>query len=476
MKRKCFVVMGLLLACLAAQASANSWGLRGKLLGKVSDVHTWDDYAVHTQSGDAAVMCSRYHNVLMLLVDGGLTVCHTAVYQPDAGRDGELSLALDGERLTLAYGESEWYVFECDADGYVLTEAAVNDFHLARVATPWGGFRYEAYEGEEWAVYAQWRIGLEAFRITLFPHSVEEVRHLNEMLAALDSGTVVFSSGAWQRRSGVGEGTAPVYAAPFAEASWRAGKAAVGLNGEFWLMGASAMHEGERYVCIRYDVSDRTQRIGYVRAKDIGEAETGEQNPAFINVNLVARCDTYLTDDPDVSQFAQFAVPAGTQLTCMAVYDDEYAYVGSEVRDGRFAGGGHIVWGFVPLRDLDRTPGGPEPMEQLVGSWTFYAGGNQAQDELTFYPDGTYRGVSALGDDLGEWVDTGTYAVTAYDPASNLYWNDPPYELTLRDHDGTVNIKGLVFDEMDGRETFSLTFWEGGGGYVRVGDEEDEGR
>ena len=51
----------------------------------------------------------------------------------------------------------------------------------------------------------------------------------------------------------------------------------------------------------------------------------------LINVDLVARRDTYLTDDPDVSQYPQFKIPDGTQLKCMATYDDEYAYVSAEV-------------------------------------------------------------------------------------------------------------------------------------------------
>ena len=45
----------------------------------------------------------------------------------------------------------------------------------------------------------------------------------------------------------------------------------------------------------------------------------------------------------------------------------------------------------------------------------------------------------------------------------------------LTDEDGTVNIKGLSFGEHEGEETFSLTFWEGGGGYMRINEGKDDG-
>lgn len=54
--------------------------------------------------------------------------------------------------------------------------------------------------------------------------------------------------------------------------------------------------------------------------------------------------------------------------------------------------------------------------------------------------------------------------MTEYNPFWNLYWNDPFYEITLVDEDGTVNVKGLSIDE----EGFSLTYWAGGGGYRRM--------
>lgn len=94
----------------------------------------------------------------------------------------------------------------------------------------------------------------------------------------------------------------------------------------------------------------------------------------------------------------------------------------------------------------------------------FYAGGNMAEDELTFGADGTYTGRSydwSSGEVL--WETHGVWYVTKYNPNWNLYWNDPPYEMHLIRDDGTATVKGLILDE----EGFSLTNWEGGGGYIR---------
>lgn len=475
----------LLMVCFFTTASANSWGLGGELLGKVSAVNTWNDYgAICKQAGDAAVMGSRYHNALMQVEDGELKVYTTAVYQPGSPLADAVRLEKQGDAMILAYGKSEVverYVFSPCEYGLCLTGATIGDFHMELVNEDgWQRFRVFDAEG---ASYLGWIPYMDQFNIELFPHSVEEVRHLNEMLAVLDSGAVVLS-GEGVRHSGVGSGTAPVYAAPCGEAAWRAGKgkAAVGLKGEFWGLGAYVCDDGESYTCIRYDVSQRTQRIGYVRSAHIGEAPGGSLQDKMIKVDVIARRDTYLTDDPDVSQYPQLRVPEGTQLTCMAIYDDEYAYVGGEERNGKFVDGGGIVWGFVPLADLDIDPNSnhardiqPDAMARLEGAWEFYAGGNMAQDQLIFHPDGTYQGIYLQEDGLAKWIHTGTYTVTTYNPDCNLYWNDPAYELILRDDDGRVTVRGLSFETDMGEEIFSLTNWEGGGGYRRIREGEDGG-
>lgn len=485
MKRRT-AIAGIVLACLIPVAAwANSWGLRGELLSAVSAVNTWNDYAVWgKQAGNAAVMRSRYHAALMRVEDGELGVYSTAVYQPEDELADTVSLEADGDALVLTYGEGqqrERYEFGSCEYGYCLTRAQIGDFRVELVNES-GWYRFLASDAQREA-YLGFVPYLRKFHIDLFPRSVEEVRHLNAMLAVLDSGSVVMTEEEGLHCQNVGTGTAPVYSAPFGEAAWRAGngKAAVGLRGEFWQIGSYIGADGEEYVRIRYDVSERTQRIGYVRAQDIGEQVSEETTDDPICVDVVARSDTYLTDDPDVSEYRQLEVPAGTQLTCMAIYKDVYAYVAGEVREDRFVDGGAAVWGFVPLRDLDVDPNGNYPAElcedvmaRLEGAWEFYAGGNQAQDVLVFDGHGNFQGTYWLSEDGARSDVTGTYKVTPYHTTCNLYWNDPPYVLTLTGDDGSVNVKGLSFSEDQGEEIFSLTYWEGGGGYRRI-DAQDDG-
>ena len=193
-------------------------------------------------------------------------------------------------------------------------------------------------------------------------------------------------------------------------------------------------------------------------------------------MDVEATVDTYLTDDPDVSQFRQFTVPKGTQFSCMGLYNNHYAYVSAEVKNGKFTDGGAIVWGFVPIRDLKLMDQEkvPEAADQLIGMWKLEAGGSLADDYLAFSEDGTFTGNSvewetgAVLQDDNSGKSTGTWYVTKYNPFMNLYWNKPPYQLTLIYDNGRVTMRGLEITE-DG---FSLTNDEGGGGYIPAAEEE----
>ena len=471
----------LLITSFASPACANSWGLKGDLLDAVSDVDTWNDYnTLDSQVGDAALMHSRYHNTLMLVEDGRLRTFPTSVYQPDDKRDDELILNGGKKDFVLNYGDDEWYSFNNLGSGWYLVGTLTDTsgcvgYTESPSSTITRGYNASDTTGSAVIPYG---IPLRDFNIQLFPRTVQEIRHLNLMHAALDSGADIL--GWWaddedvgQKKSNAGKGTTPVYSAPFGKSAWRAakGKASVGLSGDLWVLRYVTNADGERYACIRYGVSERTQRIGYIPAEVLGEEAQGEPSEDFIHVPVYASRETYLTDDPLCSQFPQFKVPAGTQFECLGMFNRWYAYVAAEVKDGRFVDGGEIVWGFVPLRDLalDADTHGNilwDVMAELEGSWEFYAGGNQAEDILILNADGTYTGKWVQGDEI--YPDNhGAWFVTEYNPSWNLYWNDPPYEITLVDEDGTVNVKGLSIDE----EGFSLTYWEGGGGYRRMEEE-----
>lgn len=128
------------------------------------------------------------------------------------------------------------------------------------------------------------------------------------------------------------------------------------------------------------------------------------------------------------------------------------------------------MWGFIPLKslELDDLFSGAlrqDVMASLAGEWEFYSGGNMAEDSLTLNADGTYTAVYNIDEMTGQKLTGGgQWQVTEYHPRCNLYWNDPPYELRLTNDDGCVNIKGLSLNE----NGFSLTNWEGGGGYARA--------
>ena len=493
----------LLLACVilaCTSALANSWGLKGKLLGAMIRTHDWDDYTLLGNQADPfAVMQARYHHALFFVDDQEkLHVYTEAVYQPDDRQDAPSLMMMDQD-LYLSYGKDEQYVFRpWTEDGeYLLYSAAIGDF---RLLSNWGneedGVSY--YRADEKDSSTLWwaKVRLSDFNVRLIPHSVEEVRSMNLMKAQLHSSLkclgFVTGSGDIFSVDQPGEllktgkkGTVPVYSAPYGKSAWRAGKgkAAAGLNGNIWLLSQFRNEDGQSYACIRYNVSERTQRIGYTLCRDLGLPEITEWHPdepmtGFAHVDVEAAADTWLTDDPDVSQFRQFNVPKGTQFTCMGLYNEFYAYVGAEVKNDRFADGGAVVWGFVPIRDLKpmEQEKQPEALSKLVGNWKLWAGGTLADDYLVFSSDGTFTA------GIWDWeLDTperaanaarasGTWSVTKYNPFMNLYWNKPPYQLTLIYNNGQVIIRGLDFDA----EGFSLTDEEGGGGYVPAAKEDVE--
>ncbi len=479
-RRMCLVIVCiLLLVCVSA--SANSWKLKGRLLDAVSSVHTWDDYStLSSQAGDFAMMHARYHNALFWS-DGNrqLHVYTKAVYQPEDKRK-DLKLTWKDDILTLSYGKDEEYRF---SGGHGQSIPNLLD---ARI----GNFRVWCTEGSDHDYYAEDSTGrrtfwgwytLATFNIKLFPRSTEEIDRICRLTAFLGD-THELCSGdpdyfniplkAGQK------GTAPVLSAPF-KGAWRAGKgkAAVGLAGEIWTLPLLDYRneDGDSYTLVRYNVSERTQRIGWVLNKDLGLKEKQEQTHTpltdFCRVDVRAVSDTYLTDDPDISQFAQFQVPKGTLFTCLGQWMDEYAYVEAEVKNGRFTDGGAVVWGFVPLRDLEIADEGeaqPEVMKQLAGTWSYDAGGSFGPDVIAFAEDGTFRSSSVdwslyeEGSSLPVPRLGGTWKVIPYSQQKNLFWDGCEYALVMYYDNGLVSVCGLSFDT----NGFSLTGGEGGGGYV----------
>ncbi len=474
MKRLIIVIFSLAFLFIAITANANGWGLTGELLEAVSSVHTWDDYSAKDgQVNNMAIMSSRYHNALFYL-DENLNVYTKAVYQHDEDKADKVKLKGNDNQITISYSDNEWYKFNYDDNNWILKEAKYGQFSVK--GEP---YAYETIDNTGKAIWNN-SITLSNFNINLFPHSVEEVKHYNYINAALDSGKIILIE--WGEGSeyayidGINTNTKlAVYSSPYGKSAWRAakGKAAVSLKGGLWLMSLNINNDNGSYTLVRYDVSQRTQRIGFVDTKEIVKlAKIGDENSnELINVDVIAKNDTYLTDDPDVSRYRQFIVPKGTQLNCMALYNNEYAYVSAEVKGDSFVDGGAIVWGFVPVRDLDIMDRNiladdyedDDVANKINKTWLFNAGGSMAEEAIKFNLDGTYLSGHIDENKNMFFVESkGIWRIREYKEKENLYWNDPKYELTLINNNGTVNIKGL--DLSDGG--LNLTYWEGGGGYI----------
>ena len=98
-------------------------------------------------------------------------------------------------------------------------------------------------------------------------------------------------------------------------------------------------------------------------------------------------------------------------------------------------------------------------MDRLSGVWKLESGGALAGEYLILSGGGTFTSAMWNWDlDAPEEPEaSGTWYVTETGPSVNLYWNNPPYQLTLLRDDGQEKNLGLVFDDSG----FSLSDEEG---------------
>lgn len=406
------LIAALLCGCMLP-ASANEWGLRGGIYDIVSDDNRYNGYTSIADDGNIrngdrhvnhAIMSSRYHNVLIAAHRAGKiwnadTESTIAVYQPGDARGTQPVLTHDDGGFWLVYmdpqtGEpAEEYFFVSVADGYQLRSVRyyVDDIYSNSYIFQDGGLLF-FQSGPEHALQpigdALWftdGVTLEEFNIEQTPRSIPEVRRLNMVSDALttDAAHLVIAD-TWQ---GTKNGRKlAVYSAPDA-ASYRSaeGKASVSMGGEVEILGTAG-----GWTLIQYEVSQRTSRIGWIEGEFAQDAAL-----EFASVPLVAAVDTFLTDDPFVSQYAQAYIPAGAELTGLAQCGEFYAYV-------EYTQGSTLYRGFVPMKDLmtkfDRAIGADEPaanvrwdvMDLMIGKWYIDAGGSLMGDKRIFFADGTW--------------------------------------------------------------------------------------
>ena len=468
----------LLLLSLCTTALANGWGLRGGIYDIVSDDNRYDGYSAVADDGNKAqegghvnhaVLQNRYHTVLIAAVRNGKVweaenVSTTAVFQPDQIPEGfpqYPTLEHRDSGFVLSYGDEEVYTFYRDEDAkYYLHRAEFrqNEWHTnAMMEQPEGVLFWQSGPGEIFvpvgdALWETASISLEEFNIAQTPRSMVEVRNINIVSAAIASEQVAPMT-AVSTLEGTKKGrTLPVYSAPDAS-SFRAGsgKASVSLKENVAVYGTV-----DGWTLISYEVSPRTSRFGYIEGDyaDGAALELGQ-------VELIAAADTFLTDDPFVSQYAHVRIDKGMRLTGLNKCGEYYAYC-------EFSQGGQVYRGFVPLKDLttkydhgvsfdDQIKDGTAPlmadvrwdvMDALVGKWE--SSDDEGNGRLIFFTGGGYR--NHMPGDGARFREEGSFRV--YDGEDNAYEllislegvpaggdaeKERRYTLTLND-DGTITL------------------------------------
>lgn len=469
-KLRILLILCLTLAVTLPAASANSWNLSGQLLVMVEQTHDYDEYTglVSDYNRKAAtthtILTSRYHNQLVAVdeVKNGwksAIFSTTAVYQPsELDETGYPKITRTESGFELAYPDiDERYCFEREIDylgqtTYILTYAQMNGVTVERQAS----YRYLVTLGDDSALWPV-EITLANFNIHNMPkRGPDDVRRINEANEGLQYFAYLYSEVVAGQTSG--KKSCAVYSAPDTS-SYRAakGKASVSTGDDYNLY----LTVGD-WSLIEYRVSLRTSRFGWAQLGKHGDETTNE----IVHVPMLTAFDTYLTDDPNVSEYHQAELPAGTKLTALS-HPDGWAYIYVEATvDGK------ITRSFVPQRDVvfDDVEL-PDEEAKLVGSWQMEAGGEFWDNYLRLDADGRFYG----SDNDGTQPYHGTWSVVQTPAGSNLYWRGDIPTIVFRCVNGTVYRYGVEvsddYEVAEGSYCRSMSFitCEGGTGYVSYG-------
>ena len=491
-----FLCLTLLLTLLAPGALANSWGLKsGLILGAVSKNDTYGEYTalahLKLPDGEIAVMASRYHAVLLYAYEFNgktrLDAYHTAVKQPGEKGYNKVKLQRKDPGFVLQYSDMEFYftpllsnemltyTLESGTIGSLTLQAGGENSELTSYLTCTDGTNKTNWYGWQYATPS-----LAEFNLRLFPRTMEEIGAIREMDSILWPQFEEIELMDEEMPGDAGASTVPGYSAP-SESSVRfaKGKASVNLREPAKFYGL--MQDGN-WALIEYEVSDRTSRFGYVKRSDLPSSMTWKYNISSIDVPVTVTQDTFLTDDPNVSQYQQMTLNAGSSVRLLGKYREWYAYVETTL-DGK------AVRGFVPracLRWPMPTEEAPEAAARLVGEWESGGGSETLGSYVTFSADGT---VTECSLPLAEWEalpanERAEYSCVTY-PRYQVYkatereraWSDSDYMLVYKDEMGyVVFFEALGFyTEEDGREAFSIAYWENIDGYTRYDGSDDEG-
>lgn len=491
-----FLCAVLALTLLTPAALANSWGLKsGMILNAVSKTHDYDEYTALAQlklpDGEIAVMASRYHAVLLFAYEfngkARLDAYHTAVLQPDEKGYNKVKLQRRDPGFVLQYSDMELYftpLLSNELLTYTLESGTIGSLTLQAGGENSEPTSYLACtDGTNKTNWYGWQYAtpsLAEFNLRLFPRTMDEIGTIREMDSILWPQFEEIELMDEEMPGDAGASTVPVYSAP-SESSVRfaKGKASVNLREPAKFYGLT--RDGN-WALIEYEVSDRTSRFGYVKRSDLPSSVTWKYNISSIDVPVTVTQDTFLTDDPNVSQYQQMTLNAGSSVRLLGKYREWYAYVETTL-DGK------TVRGFVPracLRWPMPTEEAPEAAARLVGEWESGGGSETLGSYVTFSADGT---VTECGLPLAEWEalpanERAEYSCVTY-PCYQVYkatereraWSDSDYMLVYKNEMGyVVFLEALGFyTEEDGREAFSIAYWENIDGYTRYDGSDDEG-
>ena len=494
-----FLCVTLLLTLPAPAALANGWGLkRGLMLNAVSKTHDYDEYSalaqLKVQDGEVAVMASRYHAVLLFAYEFNgktrLDAYHTAVLQPDEKGYKKVKLQRRDPGFVLQYSDMELYftpllsnealtyVLESGALGSLTVQAGGENSELTSYLTVSDGKNSVKWYGWQHATPS-----LAEFNLRLFPRTMDELGAMRELIHVVAPQFVDYELYSADEMPGdAGASTVPVYSAPGdGSVRFAKGKASVNLREPAKFYGFT---QDGNWALVEYTVSGRTSRFGYVRRSELPSSVTWKYNISSIDMPVTVTQDTFLTDDPNVSQYRQMTLKAGGSVRLLALYGAWYAYVETTLE-------GKTVRGFVPracLRCPLPTEEDPEVAQRLLGEWQCSGGGEMLGDYVTFQPDGRaatsglpLERMKTLSPqeraEYGEpvWESYQVYKSTARERAN--FWNECAHILVFRDDTGYISgFYGLMLDtDEEGREAFSVLFGEGGGGYTRYDGDGGEG-
>ena len=453
MKKHFLLILCAIFLLFTATASADGRELRGGLTDIVMADDTWsgystvtDDLLLNDSQYNVAILGSRYHNALLISKEDTTAKEQTllarsdlAVYQPDASGKSATLKKISDTSFAVCY-EGETYAYAIQEDGVVLTEAEMGDIQLSLS----GGVYDVLVNGtkeDEWGS----QMTIDAVNIALLPRSLDEVRQVKQNTAMMGTDFALVTDYCAGTKNG---DSVPVYAAPSTDA-WRAddGKASMSLKDSWYAMGASG-----DWTIVMYQVSNRTSRVGCVESRLLGaEAVAACEDP--LNITAKITQDTYITDDPMMSQNQQTTLRAGDTVTLLGRFNDFYAYVSTTV-DGK------EMWGFLPMNSftVDFGEKDTEAMSRLTGYWELYFGGPSIGDYVELKEDGTY-----VASDIG----AGQWAVYPADTAWNCFHDHPSLMLVMESNDQMhYAVYGLTITE----EGFCLTNAEDSGSYVSTDD------